>query len=593
MPANPSPDKTSAADFKIDARQTLTYLASDELEGRGVGTVGLDKAADRIADDFHKLGLEPVRGFSNYFQPFKMTTAVVPDPKTSLAMGDTTYKMGKDFIPLSFSGQGSFDGNVVFVGYGIESKKFNYDDYAGLDVKGKIVLAMRFEPHNEKGKSRFAKEDWSEEAHLTRKAQVAAKHGAAALVLVNPPSFHLGEMMLMPFSRMGAEKASLPVVQALDGVADGWLKRAGVDKTLKDLQASIDKEGKPASIALGDIKVKGTVAIRREEKQVKNVMAMWPGSGKDADEFLVIGAHYDHLGWGGFGSLPPGTRAIHRGADDNASGTTAMLEIASHFAHGKPLDKTLIFIAFTGEEEGLIGSAYFVNHPPIPLNKVVAMLNLDMVGRVRNNMVYVGGAGTAPSFDAFLKEAAVDSPLKFKTFGRGGMGPSDHMSFGLKKVPVLFLFSGLHMDYHRPTDTADKINYEGLDEVVKYSVKLITGLDDMPKEKYVDAADKDSMMPSMSGHGGSRVTLGIVPDYSTMDDDSKGVKISGTVVGSPAEKAGLQAGDTIVQWNADKVDSLQQLTNLLGAGKPGDKVKLSVKRADKRVELEATLAERK
>jgi aminopeptidase YwaD len=166
------------------------------------------------------------------------------------------------------------------------------------------------------------------------------------------------------------------------------------------------------------------------------------------------------------------------------------------------------------------------------------------------------------------------------------------MSFGLKKVPVLFLFSGLHMDYHRPTDTADKINYEGLDDVVKYSVKLITGLDEMPKEKYVDAADKDSMTPTVS-HGGSSVTLGIVPDYSTMDDEAKGVKISGTVVGSPAEKAGLQAGDTIVQWNADKVDSLQQLSNFLGAGKPGDKVKLSVKRADKRIELEATLAERK
>ena len=195
-------------------------------------------------------------------------------------------------------------------------------------------------------------------------------------------------------------------------------------------------------------------------------------------------------------------------------------------------EKTLIFIAFTGEEEGLIGSNYFVNHPPVGLDKVVAMLNLDMVGRVRSNVIYVGGAGTAASFDGYLKAAGIDSPLVQKTFeARRHAGPSDHMSFALKKVPVVFLFSGLHIDYHRPTDTADKINYKGIDDVVNFSVKFLNGLEDMPKEKYVDAADKDSMKPV---HTGSRVTLGIVPDYSALDDAAKGVKISGTSSESPA-----------------------------------------------------------
>ena len=576
--------------FHIDARKTLEYLASDELEGRGVGTAGLDKAADLIATDFKAMGLTALPGYNNYFQPFKMTTSVAPDPKTALSSGDAEYKLGKDFTPIAFSNEGAFEGDVIFLGYGISSKKFAYDDYAGLDVKGKVVMAMRFEPHNEAGTSRFVKDDWSEEAHLIHKAEVAAQHGAAALILINPPSFHPGDM-LMPFSRMGGERASLPVVQIRQTVADAWLKQANA-KDLKSLQADIDKEGKPASIKLEGVKVKGDIAIRREEKEVKNVMAMLPGKGEHADEYLVVGSHYDHLGWGGAGSLAPGMRAIHHGADDNASGTVAMLKLADHFAHAGPPQKTLIFVAFTAEEEGLIGSSYFVNHPPVPLAKITAMLNLDMVGRVRNNVISVGGAGTAPSFDAFLKEANVDSPLVQKSFGRGGMGPSDHMSFALKKVPVLFLFSGMHMDYHRPTDTADKVNYDGLQEVVNFSIKLLAGLQDMPRETYVDAADKDSMSPTMT-HGGARVTLGIVPDYSTMDDASKGVKISGTSAGSPAEKAGLKEGDTIVQWNTNQVDSLQQLTNLLAAGKAGDKVKLGVLREGKRLDLEATLAERK
>lgn len=587
-PAAEAP-KVEPAEFHVDARKMLEYLASDELEGRGVGTAGLDKAADLIAADFRKLGLEPAPGCPDYFQPFKMTTGVSPDPSTALsAASDEPLKLEDDFTPMPFSAERSFDGPAVFVGYGISSEKFKYDDYAALDVKGKVVIAMRFEPHNEAGKSRFTGEDWSDEAHLTRKAEVAAKHGAAALILVNPPIHHAGDPLSL-FTRSGGERSALPVLQVTRKVAERWLKSGGL-QTVNQLQEAIDKDVKPRSAALADVTIKGNVAIRRDEKTVKNAIAMRPGHGQHAGEYLVVGSHYDHLGWGGFGSLAPGVRAIHHGADDNASGTTAMLEIADHFAHVST-DKTIVFVAFTAEEEGLIGSQHFVDHPPIPLKQITAMLNLDMVGRVRKNVIFVGGAGTAPSLDAFVKEADVDSPLKLKSFGRGGMGPSDHMSFALKKVPVLFLFSGLHMDYHRPTDTVDKINFEGMDEVVKFSIKLLNGLEDMPFEKYVDSADKDSMMPTM--HTGSRVTLGIVPDYSTMDDSGKGVKLSGTSAGSPAEKAGLRAGDVIVQWNADKIESLQQLSNYLAAAKPGDVVKLGVERGGQRLDLQATLTERK
>ena len=236
------------------------------LEGRGVGTDGLNKAADRIADDFQRLGLQPLPGQKDYFQTFEMTTSVKPDPKTSLSFGDKDYALGKDFTPLPFSAESAFEGDVVFVGYGISSKKYDYDDYAGIDVKGKIVIALRFEPHNDKGTSRFVKDNYSEEAPLARKAAAAAEHGAAALILVNPPMYHPGDIFV-PFSRGGGgEKSSVPFIQAHQEVVDAWLKSAG-SSDLKTLQESIDKEGKPASTAIAGLKLKGLVAIKRAKKR--------------------------------------------------------------------------------------------------------------------------------------------------------------------------------------------------------------------------------------------------------------------------------------------------------------------------------------
>lgn len=587
------PQASPATEFHVDLKKTLEFLAADEQEGRGVGTEGLNHAADQIADDFRKLGLQTVPGVDGYFQPFQMTTSVKPDDSTSLEMTGKQFKLNVDFVPTSFSGEGTIDGPVAFAGYGITSKKYNYDDYANIDVKGKIVIALRYEPHNEKGTSRFVADGWSDEAPLFRKAQNAAKHGATAFILVNPPTFHPGDLLA---SFGGADKAAIPFLHVHIAAIDEILKAGGLE-SLKQLQAGIDKEAKPASTLLQNVTLKGLVKLRREKKEVKNVLAMKPGYGELASEYIVVGAHYDHLGYGGPGSLAPGSKAIHHGADDNASGTTAMLGVADRFAHqALPSDhsgsgaRNIIFIAFTGEEEGLIGSAHFVSHPPVPLDHIAAMLNLDMVGRVRNNVLYLGGAGTAPSFDQFLKDAMTGTKLTTKSFGRGGMGPSDHMSFALKKVPVLFLFSGMHADYHRPTDTADKINFQGMDEVVELAEKLATKMRTMPREKYVDAADKDSMMsPTAHASGSSQASLGIVPDYSAVDDQTKGVKISGTSPGSGAEKAGLRSGDVIVQWNQNKVESLQQLSNYLSTAKPGDTVKLSVERDGKRIELEATL----
>ena len=587
--------------FKIDARESVRYLASDELEGRGVGTAGIDKAADYIANAFQKLGLQPLGDHGTYFQTFQMTTATAPANSTSLAVTTaeepkTDYTLGAQFLPLSFSGEGKFEGQVVFAGYGISNKEREYDDYASIDVKDKVVLMLRFEPHNEKGASRFSPHggDWSEDATLARKATVAAERGAKAMVLVNPPNYHRGDL-LMPFAQLyRGDQAKLPVIQVTQETANRWLKAGGAEVDLKGLQAKIDESGKPHSLALPEaVTVSGNVEVERTKREVKNVVAKLQGTGPAAEEYVVVGAHYDHLGRGGEGSLSRGSKEIHNGADDNASGTTAMLKLAEHYARSdaKPA-RSMVFAAFTAEESGLIGSNYFVNHPPIGLDKVAAMLNLDMVGRVNKNSLAIGGQATAPSFEKFLKEADERSPLELKSgqLGRGGLGPSDHMSFALKKIPVLFFWSGTHRDYHRPTDDADKINYDGLEQVVKLGVDVLDRLRTMPREQYVDAADAHSAA-GRGGAGGSRVILGIVPDYAA--EDVKGVKISGTTPDTPAAAAGLKDGDVIVQWNETKLESIYTLMEQLAKGNPGDKVKLRVQRGSEQVELEATLAERK
>jgi hypothetical protein len=584
-----SPDPTEVHEL----RQDVFYLASDSLEGRGVGTHGLDEAADFLAGHDRALGLRTLPGCDGYFQPFPFTLAATVGPRTGLQWAGTTLERGKDFNSLPISASVDFSGSVVFVGYGITDASHGYDDYAGIDVRNKIVLAMRFEPHNQNGQSRFTNSlEWSAASALMVKAENARQHGAAALLLVNPPTYHGIDLLLVP-TLPHAPQARLPVLQ---------VKQTVVAKNLdlKSLQAQIDRDGKPHSFALNSATVSGMVDLVRKQTTVKNVIACLPGYGPHADEYVVVGAHYDHLGHGGFGSLAIGSRAIHHGADDNASGTAAVMELAQRLTRAGRLPRSIIFCNFTAEEEGLIGSAYFVNHPPVPLAKIVAMLNLDMVGRIRDERLYIGGAGTSDAFDSILSSADSGLPLTLKEsgpyIGRGGFGPSDHMSFAQKKIPVLFLFSGMHADYHRPTDTAEKVNYEGIDQAVALSDRILNEMATMPVQPY--NAQFDSMAALGGGIGdksgdsaGRRAALGVVPDYGT-DDTTPGVKIMGTHPGSAAEQAGMRDGDILIGVGSARIDSLNDLEEFLERAKPGDKVKLVFLRAKQRVETNAVLGER-
>ncbi|HLL90144.1 MAG TPA: M20/M25/M40 family metallo-hydrolase, partial [Tepidisphaeraceae bacterium] len=464
-----------------------------------------------------------------------------------------------------------------------------YDDFAGLDLKGKVALFMRYGPHDEQGEPRIGRM-----RDLATRAKAAADRGAVGVLIVHPPR-HRGPDELLPYvSPFGERRIGIPAVQVTIEVANHLLA-TGRQPDLNQLQQRIDATFKPASVDVADARVSGAVVLKRTRETVKNVVGVLPGR---TDEYVVVGAHYDHLGRGvgGIGLRVPPTTAstrpstrptgpqVYNGADDNASGVAAMLDLARRLsAPGERPQRSVVFVAFTAEEHGVVGSQHFVEHPPVPLDKVVAMLNLDMVGRVKDDTLFVGGTGTAPSFDALVRRADERSPLQVKFFGKGGLGPSDHMSFALKKVPVLFLFSGLHPDYHRPTDDADKINYAGMERVVGFAQTLLDGMLAMPREQYVDAADAGG---SMAG-GRPGAALGVIPDYSV--SDAGGLRIAGVSPESAAAKAGLKGGDVVVRVGAHAVENIYDLTDALADAKPGDHVSVAVLRDGQRLELPAVL----
>jgi len=581
---SPSAPRANAAEMK----PWLYYLASDELEGRGLRTNGINKAADFIAHHFKRMTLQKAPSLDDYFQEFQLTVDTRTSAATNLRFDGRSYKLDEDFVPLAFSDEAKFDGPVAFVGYSIANPEAKYDDFAGVDLNAKVALALRYEPHDEKGQSRFSSHGSSPFAALTEKTNAAADHGARALLIVNPPNFH--DERLTSMTRRGGEKCPIPVLMISRNVANELLAKSAAGD-LKSLQEKIDASGVPASQDLGGVTISGNVQIERTRKEVKNVVAMLPGNGPHKDEYIVVGAHYDHLGKGEPGSLAPNRKEIHNGADDNASGTVAMLEAASRLVQEKHRDRSILFVAFTGEEQGLLGSDQFVKNPPVPIEKIVFMINLDMVGRVQKDTLLVGGSGTAEGFEKIVQKADARSPLKLKTAGgdvgaKGGIGPSDHASFAKMKIPVIFFFSGTHKDYHRPTDDADKINYEGMAESVDVTIDVIRQLDKLPRQPYVDKFDR-----SMSGGGRSRVQLGVMPSYA--ETETAGVTIDGTMPDTPAAKAGLQQGDLLVQLGQDKLASVSDLSDVLAKHKPGDTVKVIFVRNGETKEADVTLAERK
>ncbi|MGD9723437.1 MAG: M20/M25/M40 family metallo-hydrolase [Pirellulales bacterium] len=641
-----------AATVEARLSDAVKYLASDELEGRGIGTQGLNAAADYIAGQFREIGLRTDVVDGGPFQKFTMTTGatlgdsnrlvlVRPPAKEGEAPRRVELKVGEEYNPMALGGSAKFDLPLVFVGYGITAKDEGYDDYAGVDVKGKAVIVLRHEPQQNNPHSAFEGTRNSRHAPFSRKVSNAYEHGAAAVIFLTDDydirqnladvrkrwqaavddlveenarykkiaeptaaenlkheqeiakfvadiqkfsaQLETAQDPLLPFEGAGSdgEGRDFPVItmrrKALDEVV-----RAALGQSLVELEAAIDKGPQPQSRALTGWHVEGETTVVRNEAEVKNVIGVLDGAGPHADETIVIGAHYDHLGYGGPGSAAPGVKEIHNGADDNGSGSTVLIEVARQFlASGKKPPRRLVFIAFTGEERGLIGSARYVRNPLFPLDSTVAMLNLDMVGRLKDEKLIVHGTGTATEFDALVDRFGKDAGFHL-TKQASGFGPSDHSSFYGAKVPVLFFFTGSHKDYHRPSDDFDKLNVSGMRRIADLVVQVATTLaeaESRPTYQEVKGA-------SPIGGGGDRPYFGSIPDFA---QDQPGYALSGVSKGGPADKAGLKTGDIIVQLGESKVGNLEDFDNALRKHKSGDKVPVTVKRGQESVTVEVTL----
>jgi hypothetical protein len=497
----------------------------------------------------------------------------------------------QDFLPFSFSSRGAAGGGVVFAGYGITAPEYGYDDYAHLDVRDKIVLVLRHEPQESDDKSVFLGKTFTRHAEFINKAINARNRGARALLVANDLAAHPSdEDRLASFGAAhGPRDAGLVVLQVKVAAADRWLAPAG--KTLRGLQAEIDKALQSQSTALPDsLRLNLQVDIERKLATVNNVAAALPGKSK---EHVIIGAHYDHLGLGEQHSLAESmVGQIHHGADDNASGTAGLLELARMLgARRGSLARGVVFLAFAGEEIGLLGSAHYADQPLLPLAEAAAMINLDMIGRVRNSKLYIGGVGTGSTFKPLLENA-----LKQVSFQADFAGPdpagSDHTSFLNKRVPALFFFSGLHGDYHKPSDTWEKIDAAGaarvLDLVLEVADRLIAAGE---RPQFVRLASEQAAGAATGSVGGGYGPyFGSIPDFGQVES---GVKFGDVREGSPAAKAGLKAGDILVEFDGQPIKNLYDFTFALRSKKAGDRVQVRILREGKPVVATVTLEQRR
>lgn len=576
-PANPA--------LYLDDVKSLTTPA---MEGRGDGTRGLTRAAHLLEQHYRKLGLKSA-GTNSYFQPFTVVTgAKLKSGRNRVVSedgaGKRELKLNQDFTPFSFSSSGAASAPVVFAGFGATAEEFGYDDYAGLDVKDKIVLVLRYEPAFFAEKS--GNQGLTRHAQLITKAINARNHGAKALVLVNGKLGEGEEDLLTRFGSVsGPENTGIMLVQVKNEVADRWLQAAG--KSLSGAQDQINHLGKPQSFALPDtLHVALEVDIETTRATVNNVLAYLPGK---TDEYVIVGAHYDHLGYGNYDSLAPALIGqIHPGADDNASGTAGVLELARMFAPLKgQLQRGILFASFAGEELGLLGSAHWVQSPTLPLDKAVAMLNLDMIGRIKDDKVYIGGVGTGSTLKSWVEQANANAGFKIE-YSPGGYSASDHTSFVTKRIPVVFFFSGLHSDYHKPSDTWDKINAASAAKLVDVVGKTALELASAPDRPAFVAVVEDK--PLAGAGGGYGPYFGSIPDFGQVEN---GVKFSDVKPGSPAQKAGLKAGDILVQFGDKPIKNLYDFTDALRRSKVGDVVEVTVLRDGRPVKASVQLEQRK
>ncbi len=570
--------------------QDVRLLSSERYAGRWTGSKELDQAAAWIVKEFQKDGLKPPfvspGAKPGYLQKLIVNTDSRLGRHNTLIIDGTQLHVAKDYLPRVFSSTGDVSAPLVFAGYGITATEYNYDDYADLDVKGKVVVVLRYEPQDNDEKSVFLGRERTRYASIETKATNAKMHGAAALILID----NSDRDKLDPFgNQSGAMAVGIPVLQVKTNLVTKWFDDSGhpIDTLVKDIDVGLKPQSFPFAAKYN---VKMHVEVDRVMKPTSNVAAFLPG---ETDEYIVVGAHYDHLGLGRQFSMAPNEAGkIHPGADDNASGTAAVLELARYFSAQPKQKRGILFATFTGEELGLLGSSHLAANMPFPLAKCAAMVNLDMIGRMRDGKLFIAGTATGSTFKGVLDDVlAANTTIKPDLSENLNIGGSDHTSFSAKQIPTLFFFSGLHSDYHKPSDTWDKFDsadYARVVTLVAATVQSLVAAKDRPEFRHVE--------PPVAASGGGNSSGGYGPYFGSIPDFAEqpnGVRFADVRAGSPAEKGGVHPGDVLIEFDGKKVANLQDYTFLLRSKKPGDAVQIKVNRLGQTVTLSVVLEVRK
>lgn len=535
----------------------------------------LDPAGkDGYSDTFH-LAIGAKLGPENSV----MFDVVIEKPGVPAEMTKPTkvgWKLGVDYQPYGFSESGTIAGEVAFAGYGLSTD--TYDDYASINVEGKTVIVLR-------GVPKWASKDEKIKglASLRSKTTLARDKGATAIVFVNEKGDSADVLARFGLDRLG-KNSGIIALQARRTSCAKIFPATG--STLFASDTEIEKTKKPQSFILNGTIASVTTQVVIEQGVTRNIIGMVRGTDPAlAGEYVVVGGHYDHLGMGDENSLSASTKPeIHHGADDNASGTAGVIELAYRLS-ANPAKRTVVFMAFSGEEKGLLGSKHWVNNPTLPLANVVAMINLDMIGRLKDKKLNIQGLGTSSMWPALVDSAKKGLPLVVSTTA-DGFGPSDHSSFTGKSIPVLFFFTGLHSDYHRPSDTWDKTNSDGEATVLTMVERSVRAIANSPvRPAFTKGADQPAANQSSSI--ALKVTLGVIPDYS---DDPQGLRLTGVKPGSPAEKAGLTGDDIMTKLGSTNIKNIYDLMSALGTFKPGDTANVTVLRDGKPVTVKVTFS---
>ena len=559
-----------------ELQETIGFLASDSLKGRYPGTTEDSIMADWLVKKFREMGIKMMAEEGQQY--FEIVTNIKAGDNNLLTFNDSTFEQNKDFAPFSFSGSGTAEAEALFLGYGfeIDEDDLKWNDYSGIDVTNKWLIILRGDPEIDSLTSPFI--PYSEERD---KVMLAGDHGAAGVLFVSGIKFDQKDKLI----DLGTRKSpvDIPVLHITRNVADDILK--GDEKNIEELEKKLNEQRSPEVFNTGII-VRGSSEIIQDKSTTRNIIGIIKGTDPDlSDEYILIGGHHDHLGLGGpnTGSRKPDTTAVHNGADDNASGVVAMLEIAEKLSYYRDsLRRSIIFSTFGAEEMGLLGSKYFVNNPVVPLESIKTMINIDMVGRLDiENSLQISGTATSVSGAELL-----DNITSSKNFNLAkspeGYGPSDHASFYGKDIPVFFFSTGPHLDYHTPEDDIEHINFEGLKSVSDYIYSLTWKLANSDSSLVFQEAGPKTGQQRMRRRKG--VTLGIMPDFA--GQVKNGLRADFVLKDRPADKGGMEDGDIITAINGKAIKNIYDYMYRLEKLKQGQTITVEVKRdSEKKVLL--------